>query len=121
MTVCGVLIRLLWVASLALGLSSCSPWGEGPTDEEKDPHFLTGKSRMGSMDYDGAINAFENALISNPKSAAAHFELGLLYEEKKSNPAAAIYHFEKHLELRPESNMAETVRQHEMNCKLELA
>ena len=53
------------------------------------------------MDFDGAVAAFENALLSNPKSAAAHLELGLLYEENKSNYAAAIYHYEKHLELGP--------------------
>ena len=73
------------------------------------------------MNYDGAIAAFENALLSNPKSASAHLELGLLYEEKKANYAAAIYHYQKHLELRPESNMAETVKQHVFSCRLEMA
>jgi LysM repeat protein len=121
MTVFRVVRRLLILAPLVLCLSGCFPVGEGPADEEKDPHYLAGKARMSSMDYDGAINAFENAVASNPKSAAAHFELGLLYEEKKNNYAAAIYHLERHLELRPESNMAETVKQHVLACKLELA
>jgi LysM repeat protein len=121
MSLRSVLLRLVMAALLALGASGCFPLSEGPTDEEKDPHFLAGQSRLSSMDYDGAIAAFENALISNPKSAAAHVELGLLYEEKKNDYAAAIYHFERHLELRPESNLAETVKQHILACKLELA
>src|SRR5947208_3003657 len=121
MTLSSVLTRLLTLAWLAVWMSGCGPVSDGPTDEEKDPHFLSGKSRLSSMDYDGAIAAFENALISNPKSASAHFELALLYEEKKTDYAAAIYHFERHLELRPESNMAETVKQHVLACKLELA
>ena len=121
MTLSSVLWRLLILAPLAVWMSGCFPMADGPTDEEKDPHYLTGKSRESGMDYDGANAAFENALIANPKSAAAHFELGLLYEEKKNNYAAAIYHFEKHLELRPESNMAETIKQHVLSCKFELA
>jgi LysM repeat protein len=113
--------RVLLVALLVLGASGCNPLTDGPTDEEKDPHYLAGKNRLSGMDYDGAIAAFENALISNPKSAAAHFELGVLYEEKKNDYAAAIYHFDRHLQVRPESNMAETVKQHVLACKLELA
>jgi tetratricopeptide (TPR) repeat protein len=121
MSLFSVLVRLLMLASLVLGMSGCFPLGDRPTDEERDPNFLTGKSRLANLDYDGAIAAFENALVSNPKSAAAHFELGLLYEEQKNDYAAAIYHFERHLELRPESNVAETVKQHVLACKLELA
>lgn len=119
MTLRSVCKRIFLALPLALWLGGCTP--NGPEDEEKDPHYLTGQSRVGSMDYDGAIAAFENALIANPKSAAAHLELGLLNEEKKGNYAAAIYHFEKHLELRPQSNMAETVKQHIVTCKMELA
>ncbi|MFO1499077.1 MAG: LysM peptidoglycan-binding domain-containing protein [Verrucomicrobiota bacterium] len=121
MTLFSVLPRVLTLAALAMGLSGCFPVGSSPADEEKDPHYLAGKNRLSAMDYDGAIAAFENALISNPKSAAAHLELGFLYEEKKNNYATAIHHFEKHLELRPESNMAETIKQRIFSCKLELA
>lgn len=119
MTVLSVLTRFLILTALALGISGCSPMGDTPADEEKDPFYLEGKSRYASMDRDGAINAYEKALISNPKSAAAHRELGLLYAEK-GNHTAALYHFEKHLELRPESNMAETIKQQMFSCKLEL-
>ncbi len=95
--------------------------GDTPVEEEKDPHYLAGKNHLNGMDYDGAIGAFEDALMANPKSAAAHLELGLLYEEKRSDYAAAIYHFERHLSLKPDSNMAETVKQRIYTCKLELA
>ena len=121
MTLFSVPARLLLVATFALGASGCFPAGNGLVDEEKDPHFLAGKARYNSMDYEGAIEAFERALASNPNSAAAHLQLGFLYEEKKGNFGAAIYHFEKHLELRPESNVAEPVKQRVTACKLELA
>lgn len=121
MTVFGVSFRLLMLALIALAMSGCFPLDDGGGDELKDPHFLAGKSRFNSMDFDGAITSFERALISNPKSASAHLELGLLYEEKESNYAAAIYHFERHLALRPESKWSETVKQHVLSCKLQLA
>jgi LysM repeat protein len=117
----GPLAWLLMVLPLATLLSGCYPAGQTRWDEEKDPHYLAGSSRVGSLDYDGAIEAFEKALESNPRSAAAHLQLGLLYEEKKQNYARAIYHFEEHLELRPRSNYADMVKQHIITCKLELA
>jgi hypothetical protein len=117
----GASIRLFLCGLIAIVLGGCAPTGGDRLNEEKDPHFLTGKSRISSLDYDGAILAFEKALESNPRSAAAHLELGLLYEEKKKRYATAIYHFEKHLDLRPSSNYAEMVNQHIINCKLELA
>src|SRR6478609_8319706 len=120
MTASSAFVRLLAILPLALVLSGCFLPNEGPVDEEKDPHFLAGKNHATSLDYDGAIVAFENALISNPKNAAAHFELGLLCEEHKSDFAAAIYHYEKHLELRPQSRLADTIRQRIMNCKVEI-
>ena len=48
----------------------------------------------------------------NPRSAAAHLELGWLQAEKAADPAAAIYHYQKFLKLRPTADNAETIRQH---------
>src|SRR5215470_11831920 len=91
---------------LGLVLSGCVP-SASQSDEEKEPHFLAGKSRVNSMDYQGAIESFEKALEVNPRSGAAHFEAGLLYEKYKQDYAAAIYHFDRFLEQRPKSDYAE--------------
>jgi LysM repeat protein len=91
------------------------------SDEQKDPHYLTGKNRLTSLDFKGASDAFEQALEANPRSASAHFELGFLYEQKLTNYAAAIYHFEQFLNLRPQSEHAEFIRQHIIASKQELA
>lgn len=72
------------------------------------------------MDYQGAIEEFERALDVNPRSAAAHYELGILLGEKAGKPAAAIYHYEKYLELRPGAGNADIVQQQIMGLKLEL-
>src|SRR2546425_7845004 len=102
--------------------TGCSPFGESGRDEEKDPNYLTGKNRVAALDHQGAIDAFEKALAANPRCAAAHLELGLIYHQSlATNWARAIYHFEKYLELRPKANNADLIRQNVEYCRLALA
>ncbi len=116
--------RRVWrcanVFLLCLAMSGCFPAGDGPLDEEKEPHFLTGRSRASARDFDGAIESFEKALEVNPHSASAHFELGWLYE-KTGDDAAAIYHYGRFLKYRPNSDKADLARVHISSCKTELA
>jgi len=97
------------------------PSASDPMEEQREPHFLNGKSRVNAMDYEGAIESFEKALEVNPRSSSAHFELGLLYEDKEQDYAAAIYHYEKFLKLRPNSDNADIIRQRIISDKQELA
>lgn len=106
---------------LALSMSGCLPASQGEMDEEKEPHFLEGQGAIKSLDFKGAIEEFEKSLEVNPRNSRAHAQLGWLYEEKESDPAAAIYHYEKYLKLRPDSHNAEVIRQHIVNCKQDLA
>jgi LysM repeat protein len=112
-------LGLLAVGGLTLG--GCGPVSTSSADEEKEPQFQIGRSRVNAMDFQGAIEAFEQALETNPRSASAHLELGILFAEKEEAPATAIYHYEKFLQLRPEANNAETIRQHIFRLKQELA
>ena|SRR5258706_14423453 len=119
-----VVIPLLRVALLSLScflLSGCLPSGQSQMDEQKEPHFLAGKSRVNALDYKGALESFERALEVNPKSASAHFELGWLSDQKESDPASAIYHYDHYLKLRPNADNAETIRTRILACKQELA
>jgi LysM repeat protein len=112
------------VIALLTGLfliSGCLPSGQGPSDEEKEPHFLSGKSCVSSMDYPGAIECFKKALEVNPKSASAHFELGWLYDQKVADPAAAIYHYQSYLKLSSQGSKSELARTRIYACKQELA
>jgi len=109
---------LLLTAAL---LAGCGPGSQSQLDEEKEPHFLAGKSRANSLDFQGAIESYEKALTANPYSASAHFELACLFETREPDPAAAIYHYQKFLALKPKAETAELVRQHIMSCKQDLA
>jgi tetratricopeptide (TPR) repeat protein len=108
---------VLLLAGLVWG--GCLP--SAPRDEEKEPYFLAGKSRVNTMDFKGAVESFERAVEANPKSAPAHFELGWLYDQKESDPAAAIYHFERFLKLLPNSGKEEMVKTRILACKQQLA
>lgn len=115
-----VCLALVFLFSAAL-LCGCFPTSDGSLDEEKEPHFLKGRARVNAMDYQGAIESFGQALEVNPRSAAAHKELGWLYAEKESNPAAAIYHFERYLKLRPNPDEAARIQPHIIRLKQDLA
>jgi LysM repeat protein len=115
------LARAVLAAFFVATLCGCLPAGSSQPDEEKEPHFQRGRERVNAMDYGGAIESFEKALEVNPHSGAAHFELGWLYAEKQPEPAAAIYHYERYLKLRPRAENADTIRQHIFRLKQDLA
>jgi LysM repeat protein len=109
---------LVW---LAVALNGCAPSVGSSLSEEKEPHFVQGKGLVNAMDYQGAIEAFGQSLEANPHSAAAHFELGWLYDEKTSDPAAAIFHYQQYLKLNPNADNADVIKQRIYRCKQQLA
>jgi tetratricopeptide (TPR) repeat protein len=106
---------------LAPILTGCFPGGENHLDEEKDPHFQRGRNLSSGQDFKGAAEEFERALETNPRSAAAHFELGWLYDTKLNDYAGAIYHYQRHLQLQPDSERAQLVNERIRGCKQQLA
>ncbi len=115
-----VMARLAGLLALAVCLSGCIP-GDSHVDEEKDPHYQRGINLVNSQDFKGAVEEFEKALETNPRSAAAHFQLGWLYDTKINDAAAAIYHYQRHLQLMPNSERAQSVQERIHLCRQELA
>ena len=101
--------------------SGCFLSGQSSIDEQKEPHFLDGKRRQNALDYKGAIECFEKSLQVNPKSGSAHLELACLYDKNESDPAAAIYHFERYLKFQQNAGNADVIRQRILACKQDLA
>ncbi len=116
----GIRTGVLAVATL-LVVNGCSPVDSGPTDEEKEPHFVLGDSRFNEMDWNGAIEAYEESLEVNPHSAQAHYRLAQLFDTKEPDPAAAIYHYEQYLKLQPDANNHDIITQRIDSCKQQLA
>lgn len=121
MTSLAAVLRLFLLLTLGLWIAGCTRIPDSEADDRTNPDFLKGTRRLNEMDYKGAVEAFERALLRNPRSAASHWELGLLYEQKLNDYASAIYHYQKHLGLLPNSNVKEMVRERIASCRLELA
>jgi LysM repeat protein len=117
-------VRVSGLFAVLLVLMSClggCVQEENHAGEEKDPHFQRGRSLAAGQDFKGAAQEFELALESNPRSAAAHFELGWLYDTKLNDYAAAIYHYERHLEFDTNSSHAKLVQERILGCEQQLA
>jgi tetratricopeptide (TPR) repeat protein len=93
-----------WLSRFALvlaclGVGGCFPPPQAKLDENKNPYLLEGKARAAARDYKGAIDAFEKALEVHPRSALAHFELGMLYEQHSDQTEKdyinAMYHYQQ--------------------------
>ncbi len=105
---------------LGLGAAGCVPPGGTAPDAESDADFRAGASRKQAGNYTRAIESFERVLQKNPGSAAAHFELGLIYYQHITNYVAAIYHFDRVQRLQPGFSRIDVVRQLIKVCKQEL-
>ena len=109
------------LAAVLVTANGCLPSDSAQMDEEKEPHYVLGKSRVNAQDYTAAIEAFQEALEANPRSGAAHFQLACIYDSKQPDPAAAIYHFQEYLRLNPQAGNIDVIRQRIYTCKQALA
>ena len=99
----------LWLICLALaaivaGVSGCAK-GVGALDaaDELDPRMDRASTLERSNDFKRAIEMYEEALARNAELVKAHLKLGLLYDDYENNYLRAIYHYERYLELRPDT------------------
>src|ERR1041385_3000914 len=114
LTVTGMLLLCL--------INGCNPSVmSSDQQDEKNPYFQKGKAMFQKRDYKQAVKYYQQALEMDSKNAAAHLELGLLYEDKLQDYAYAIYHYRRYLELRPSAEKADLVRQFVDRSQLALA
>lgn len=110
--------RVLGIACLSVLFAGCYPLDQS-APEENHPYIKAAMARKSGSPQEAA-RLLEKALEDNPRLARAHWELGLIRLNSTSNYAAAVYHFQKVLELRPDWPHASTTRQLISNAKLEL-
>ena len=110
----------LVASAVLVATAACRP-GAGPRDaEDNDPNLRRGEMYRRDMRYADAERAFQKALQSRPDSAAAHWQLGILYFEELKDWPGALYHFDRYTRLRPKSR-PDLVKQLTDACKQELA
>ncbi len=101
-------------------LGACGQRANRVVDEEREPYYLKGQELLRQLNHDDAIEAFHQALEVNPRSSAAHKELGILYEKHVNDPAAAIYHYRRFLKLNPDSPIAKDISDRVAGCQIDL-
>lgn len=107
------------LAALAVVLlAACSPWLGSPRDDEH-PLISEAMARKAVSPREAA-RLLEKALEANPHLARAHWELGLICLNNTSNHAAAVYHFQRVLALRPDWPHGNTATQLIAQAKIEL-
>ena len=74
-----VLGRGLALAALAVAATGCEPTSGGSSRMEDDPDFVRGKSRLARKEVDRQMIYFSKAIGSTTSTAAADFELGLIF------------------------------------------
>lgn len=107
-------------ASLLFLQAGCHPGDRVLLDDSKNPNVAAGLTRVSSYQYDAAIENFEKALLSNPRSVRAHYELGLIYEKQKRDFVTAIYHYQRVLKYQDRGWPAENARLLIDGCRQEL-
>lgn len=105
---------LLWLSAccacwLAAG---CDRPTEGAlTAEIDEPAYRRGKELLRQGRNQEALAAFLRVIEQRSDAAESHLEVGLLYQQQIRDPIAAIYHYRKFTELKPNSPQADLVRQ----------
>ena len=108
------------MVALGMILSGCGQRANRVVDEEREPYYLKGQEYLRQLNHEDAIKAFHQALEVNPRSSAAHKELGILYEKHENDPAAAIYHYRRFLKLNPDSPIAKDISDRVAGCQIDL-
>jgi tetratricopeptide (TPR) repeat protein len=99
---------------LLLAAGTCVAWlpayAQNAPVGTDNPHYKQAQQDLDNGDANAAADEYEAALVADPKLADAHYELGVLYAEKLSDPIAALYHLDRFLKLAPNSPNAPAAR-----------
>jgi LysM repeat protein len=110
--------RFVFLSTLALGAilfgGGCERTDNSPfTAEVDDADYRRAKELQRQGRDQEALTEFQKVIehrgLNN--SPESHLELGLLYQNHMHDPIAAIYHYRRYRELKPNSPQADLVRQ----------
>ena len=90
--------------------------------EVDEPHYRRGVQMLRSGQNQVALEAFLKVIEKrNGDAPESHLDVGKIYLDHIHDPIAAIYHFRKYLELRPNSPQSPVVRELIDTAKKEFA
>ena len=89
--------------------------------EARSPHLRRALAAKEAGDLDGAIAGCEKALRRRPNLALAHRELALILHHYREDYVGALYHYQRYLELRPDSESRGEVEELIRGCLVAFA
>jgi len=108
-------MKYLPLCIVALMLCGCEKDSQSlDAREERDPLVKTGQSYVEIKDWNKAEEAFKQAIENDPRMARPHLELAMIYQQYKVNYIHAIYHYDRYLELRPDSAKADLINEQKL-------
>ncbi|MDP2990529.1 MAG: LysM peptidoglycan-binding domain-containing protein [Kiritimatiellota bacterium] len=73
------------------------------------PAIRKARAKLREGDKQSALALLNRAIDEKPKLAQAHLEVAQLYDDYERNYVHAIYHYERYLELRPQTEKREMI------------
>ena len=98
-------------ASYILFAGGCDKNSAQVMREEDESHFVRGKEELKKGNFKEALSAFTKVTEKRRDAPESHLDLGLIYLNDIKDPIEAIHHFRRYLELKPESNQSQRVKQ----------
>ncbi len=116
-----------WGRLLALGLAvgwgavGCTERTQSADDVEREhPMMKAAQEKERSGDEAAAISIYKSLTAQNPDMARPHLALAFLMDKPGRDPACAIYHYQRYLELRPDSEKGEMLGARIRQAKVQL-
>ena len=83
-------------------------------------HYNLGNLFLKRGDYKKALSEYEEAVTLTPGDAFSHYQIALLSDEFLNSPKQALFHYERYLQLNPQSPDAALIQEKIKNVKRRL-
>jgi nucleoid-associated protein YgaU len=110
---------LAWAifAILMLGFAGCDKF-EMPSAAKTEAQA---REAMQSGDHSRAVQTYEALLDGTPKTAAYHYQLALIYDDKLKDPVSALHHFRRFLRMSEDEARKKEVSEYVKRIELIIA
>ena len=104
------MIRILLIFSVIF-CGACSSSDLSLVEETEERQFKSAKDFQSQGRYEDALITYLGLISVRRESPESHLEVGYIYLQNLKDPIRAIYHFDRYLDLKPESERTIQVKQ----------
>jgi hypothetical protein len=117
----GVRLGLLLVAAAALTFVGCSAPTESLDEREREhPMLKAALERERAGDEKAAIESYRDLIARMPDMARPHLALAFLLDKPGRDPVKAVYHYQRYLELRPDTEKHDMIATRIRQAKIQV-